>query len=84
MSHQYRAWRDYLVKGVENSMPSHEPYQLLHTANMVGLFSCVFTKVSQLHRIRDVGAGEIKRGMGGLHGNKVFMRNTMPFAVPNS
>lgn len=71
MSRQYRAWRDYLVRCVEDAMPSNEPYYLLHTASMVGLFSCVFVKSSEHNRIRNVCAGEIKRGMGGLHGNKV-------------
>lgn len=52
-------------------MPSNEPYHLLHTASMVGLFSCVFIKASQRHRVRHINAAEIKRGMGGLHGNKV-------------
>lgn len=52
-------------------MPSNEPYHLLHTASMVGLFSCVFIKASQRHQIRNINAAEIKRGMGGLHGNKV-------------
>ena len=52
-------------------MPSDEPYHLLHTSSMVGLFSCVFIKASQRNRIRNVSSGEIKRGMGGLHGNKV-------------
>ena len=38
---------------------------------MVGLFSCVFIKASQRSQIRGVSAAELKRGMGGLHGNKV-------------
>ena len=71
MSRQYRAWRDYLVRCIEDNMPSNEPYHLMHTASMVGLFSCVFIKASQRHRIRNINAAEIKRGMGGLHGNKV-------------
>ena len=71
MSRQYRAWRDYLVRCIEDNMPSNEPYHLLHTASMVGLFSCVFIKASQRHQIRNINAAEIKRGMGGLHGNKV-------------
>ena len=71
MSRQYRAWRDYLVRCIEDVMPSNEPYHLLHTASMVGLFSCVFIKGSQHSQVRDVSAAEIKRGMGGLHGNKV-------------
>lgn len=52
-------------------MPPDEPYHLLHTASMVGLFSCVFVKASQRNHIRNVSAAEIKRGLGGLHGNKV-------------
>lgn len=52
-------------------MPPNEPYHLLHTASMVGLFSCVFIKASQRTQIRNVNAAELKRGMGGLHGNKV-------------
>ena len=71
MSRQYRAWRDYLVRCIEDSMPFNEPYQLLHTASMVGLFSCVFIKTSQHSQVRNSSSVEIKRGMGGLHGNKV-------------
>ncbi|KAL2037709.1 hypothetical protein N7G274_009434 [Stereocaulon virgatum] len=70
MSHQYRAWRDYLVRCVEDTLPSNEPYYLLHTASMVGLFSCVFIKAPLRTQIRNVNVAELKRGMGGLHGNK--------------
>jgi hypothetical protein len=52
-------------------MPSNEPYQLLHTASMVGLFSCIFVKASQRSHIDNMNAAELKRGLGGLHGNKV-------------
>lgn len=52
-------------------MPADEPYQLLHTASMVGLFSCIFVKTSQCDYIDHVNAAELKRGLGGLHGNKV-------------
>lgn len=71
MSRQYRAWRDFLIRCIEDAMPSNEPYQLLHTASMVGLFSCVFIKASQRNQVRNLDAVEVKRGMGGLHGNKV-------------
>ncbi|KAL8891590.1 MAG: hypothetical protein Q9215_001358 [Flavoplaca cf. flavocitrina] len=37
---------------------------------MVGLFSCIFVKTSSRSRIGSLHAVEIKRGMGGLHGNK--------------
>ncbi|KAI4085891.1 MAG: hypothetical protein LQ344_008040 [Seirophora lacunosa] len=71
MSRQFKDWRDYLVRSIEDHMPTKESYTLLHTANMVGLFSCVFIRASQLSSISNMQAAEIKRGMGGLHGNKV-------------
>lgn len=73
MSRQYRAWRDYLVDHIDEHMPVEHPYQLLHTASLVGLFTCIFVKVSQRDFIRDTTSSEVKRGMGGLHGNKVGM-----------
>lgn len=52
-------------------MPHDEPYHQLHTASMMGLFSCVFVKASLHRNISNLCAAEIKRGLGGLHGNKV-------------
>lgn len=71
MSHQYRAWRDYLARVIDENMPSNKPYALLHTTNMIGLFSCIFVKASHKSRISNLGVTEVKRGLGGLHGNKV-------------
>ncbi|KAK5694785.1 hypothetical protein LTR97_009375 [Elasticomyces elasticus] len=70
MSHQYRAWRDHLTRCIEEYMPSSHSYTLLHTASMVGLFTCIFVKASERSRIKHVHTAEVKRGMGGLHGNK--------------
>ncbi|KAL1959910.1 hypothetical protein VTO42DRAFT_578 [Malbranchea cinnamomea] len=70
ISRQYRVWRDYLASCVHEFMPLDEPYVLLHTANLIGLFTCVFVKQELRQKIRNVGAAEVKRGMGGLHGNK--------------
>ncbi|KAI9723022.1 MAG: hypothetical protein M1812_001471 [Candelaria pacifica] len=70
MSRQYRAWRDYLTRSIEEHMALDQPYHLLHTASMVGLFTCVFIKASERARVRNLCASEVKRGMGGLHGNK--------------
>ncbi|KXS96746.1 hypothetical protein AC578_9009 [Pseudocercospora eumusae] len=70
MSHQYRAWRDYLGKCIDDYMPTDQTYTLLHTASMVGLFTCVFVKSAERSRIRYVHTAEVKRGMGGMHGNK--------------
>jgi hypothetical protein len=71
MSHQYRDWRDFLTRSLDDWMPSNELYHLLHTASLVGLFTCVFVKASLRDRIRNISAAEVKRGMNGLHGNKV-------------
>ncbi|RSL42108.1 hypothetical protein CEP53_012374 [Fusarium sp. AF-6] len=70
MSHQYRDWRDFLLKTLDDYMPADDLYHLLHTAPMVGLFTCIFVKSSIRDRIRGLHAAEVKRGMGGLHGNK--------------
>ncbi|PHH73519.1 hypothetical protein CDD82_5398 [Ophiocordyceps australis] len=70
MSHQYRDWRDFLMKTLDDYMPSNDLYHLLHSAPLVGLFTCVFVKSSLRERIRNLSAAEVKRGMGGLHGNK--------------
>lgn len=71
MSRQYREWRDYLVKVVEEGVSFGGAYHLIHTANLVGLFSCLFIKEAYRGRLRDFSATDVKRGMGGLHGNKV-------------
>lgn len=53
-------------------MPREESYVQLHTSSLVGLFTCVFVRTSHRARIRDLVGTEIKTGMGGLHGNKVW------------
>ncbi|KAN0099436.1 putative PI phosphatase group protein-like protein [Hyaloscypha variabilis] len=70
MSHQYRDWRDFLTRSLDDWMPKDELYHLLHTASLVGLFTCIFVKASLRDRIRNISAAEVKRGMNGLHGNK--------------
>lgn len=71
MSRQYRVWIDHLTRTLHECMPLEESYVLLHSSNMVGLFTCVFVKHKERHNIKNINASEIKRGMGGLHGNKV-------------
>ena len=75
LSSAYRAWRDHLSRCLDEFTPIDEPYTLLHTASLVGLFSCIFIKASLKARIKDVEAAEVKTGMGGLHGNKVSGSN---------
>lgn len=59
------------MQSVHDNMPQEVPYKLLFNSNMVGLFTCVFIKSSLQSHIRSVDSSEVKRGMGGLHGNKV-------------
>jgi endonuclease/exonuclease/phosphatase family protein len=70
MSHQYRAWRDYLARCIDENIGPSTSYQLLHTATLVGLFTCVFIKDSVRGRLSCLSSAQIKLGMGGLHGNK--------------
>ncbi|KAJ5621059.1 hypothetical protein N7510_005043 [Penicillium lagena] len=69
-SRQYRVWIDHLTRCLHECMPLEESYVLLHSANMIGLFTCVFVKHKERHNVKNISASEIKRGMGGLHGNK--------------
>ncbi|KAJ5908669.1 hypothetical protein N7495_001351 [Penicillium taxi] len=70
MSRQYRVWIEHLTQTLNACMPLDESYVLIHTSNMVGLFTCAFVKHKERHNIKNLSASEIKRGMGGLHGNK--------------
>ncbi|KAI9747963.1 MAG: hypothetical protein M1815_003720 [Lichina confinis] len=81
ISAQYRAWRDYLTRMVREYLPS-ESYYLLHTATMVGLFTCVFAKTCQSESVRDVQSADVKCGMAGLYGNKGAL--VVRFAVDDS
>jgi hypothetical protein len=71
MKHQYRDWRDYLIRCLDDSMPRDELYHLLHTSSLVGLFTCVFVRARLRDRIKNFSGAEVKRGMGGRAGNKV-------------
>ncbi|KAL2135402.1 hypothetical protein VTI74DRAFT_8635 [Chaetomium olivicolor] len=70
MSHQYRDWRDFLAQCLDDYMSSGGLYHILHTAPLVGLFTCIFVKADLRERISNLSSAEVKRGMGGLHGNK--------------
>lgn len=70
VGHRYRAWRDHLTRCLNDFMPSSQSYVLLSTLSLVGLFTCVFVKTSLRNRIKHVQGAEVKRGMGGMYGNK--------------
>lgn len=71
-SHQYRVWQDKLVLALKVATSAQdEQYVLLHSADLVGLFTCIFVRQREKQNVRKLNATEVKRGLGGLHGNKV-------------
>ena len=71
VSGAYKRWYDQLVSAVRLAMPSDTPYTVVDTANLVGLFSCIFIKSTERAALKDTAVSVIKRGMGGHFGNKV-------------
>ncbi|KAI0730015.1 DNase I-like protein [Fomitopsis betulina] len=70
VSTSYKKWYDRLVLAVKMAMPPDVPYTVIHTENLVGLFSCVFVKNTERIALKQVAITTIKRGMGGRYGNK--------------
>jgi hypothetical protein len=72
MSYQYRVWQEKLVSALKVATTSQDDqYVLLHSATLVGLFTCIFIRQKEKHKVRKLSATEVKTGLGGLHGNKV-------------
>jgi len=69
VSTSYKKWYDYLVLSVRLAHLG-TPYHVIHSENLVGLFSCIFVKVSERASIKDAHLNVIKRGMRGNFGNK--------------
>ena len=70
VSTSYKKWYDHLVLSVR--LAHHgTPYHVIHSENLVGLFTCIFVKVSERASIKDAHLNVIKRGMRGNFGNKV-------------
>ena len=67
----YKKWYDRLILAVRLAMPATTPYTVVHTENLVGLFSCIFIKSAERNSLKHVSITTIKRGMGGRYGNKV-------------
>jgi hypothetical protein len=53
------------------STSSQGQYVLLHSAKLVGLFTCIFVRESEKANIGNLSATQVWTGLGGLHGNKV-------------
>ncbi|WWC63188.1 uncharacterized protein I303_105788 [Kwoniella dejecticola CBS 10117] len=70
VSHAYRQWLDKLTQSVRMAMPSDTPYVKIHSENLVGLFTCIFVKSSEKDSLRALDITTVKRGIGGIYGNK--------------
>jgi hypothetical protein len=58
-------------------MSPSQPFTVVHTESLVGLFTCIFVKNSEKRSLSDMQISTVKRGMGGRYGNKVY-----DFVVP--
>lgn len=71
VSGAYKRWYDRLILAVKAAMPKDVGYCVVHTENLIGLFTCIMVKSSERTLFDDVAVTTIKRGMGGRYGNKV-------------
>ena len=74
ISGAYRQWLDKLQIAINSAYPD-TPYVRVHSENMVGLLTCVFVKADERDILRDVDVCTVKRGIGGIYGNKVSLRS---------
>ncbi|KIO19887.1 hypothetical protein M407DRAFT_82236 [Tulasnella calospora MUT 4182] len=70
VSRSYKLWYDRLVYAVRVAMPPDCPYSVIHTENLVGLFTCIFIRSSEKESMSSMAITTVKRGMGGHYGNK--------------
>lgn len=71
VSRAYRDWQDKLQLAVRMNTPPDCNYTMLDAESMVGLMTVVFVKASVKPYLSDVQVTTIKRGIGGVYGNKV-------------
>jgi len=84
-TYQYRVWQEKLVSALRVATTSQDDqYVLLHSATLVGLFTCIFIRQSEKHKVRKLSATEVKTGLGGLHGNKVLKIESSSFLILTS
>ena len=77
----YKQWHDRLVLAVRLAMPADDPYVVLHTESLVGLFTCVFVRREERSSMTSAYVSTIKRGLKGLYGNKVCLPYTSPLNI---
>ncbi|KAI8364663.1 Endonuclease/exonuclease/phosphatase [Radiomyces spectabilis] len=73
LTHRYRLWHDHLVRVIGDNYGANA-YTVIKTDQLVGLFSCVFVKTSEVNRVINCDSTLVKTGMKlmnkSLHGNK--------------
>ncbi|KAL7423420.1 hypothetical protein Q5752_001000 [Cryptotrichosporon argae] len=70
VSASYRQWLEKLTYAVRLAYPPGCPYIKVHSDCLVGLFSAVFVKGHEREALKDLGITTVKRGIGGIYGNK--------------
>ncbi|KAJ2880275.1 hypothetical protein FB639_002873, partial [Coemansia asiatica] len=70
ISKRYGRWRSALESALARGAAFAEPFRVIETQSLVGLFICVLARDDVVRRVRAVDVAHVKTGMGGLHGNK--------------
>ncbi|OCH87674.1 DNase I-like protein [Obba rivulosa] len=66
----YKKWFDRVSLAIRTTMPPDCSYTVIHTENLVGLFSCILVKNVERNSLKHTAITTVKRGMGGRYGNK--------------
>ncbi|KIY62575.1 DNase I-like protein [Cylindrobasidium torrendii FP15055 ss-10] len=66
----YKKWYDRLALTIRLTMPPDCPYVCVTADSLIGLFQCVFVKVSERVSLKSLEVNSVKRGIGGRYGNK--------------
>ncbi|ORX54508.1 DNase I-like protein [Hesseltinella vesiculosa] len=73
LTHRYRLWHDHLVRVIGDNY-GRDAYSVYKTDQLVGLFSCVFVKKTEMSRVWNCDATVVKTGLKvmnkSIHGNK--------------
>lgn len=73
LSHQARAWTQKIKTEVQRKMAQVDGktgYRLVLQDSLVGLYSAIFVRESEMINVRDPAIASIKTGFGGRMGNK--------------
>ncbi|ORX38593.1 Endonuclease/exonuclease/phosphatase [Kockovaella imperatae] len=65
----YRMWTDKFTQVLRMVYPDQQ-YIKVQSESLVGLLTCVFVKADERNALRDVQICTVKRGIGGIYGNK--------------